>query len=158
MLGRLYYIINNDINTFIGNQYNRLIENSTNNDYIEYLDFYNNIKDEHLKHLFSYFQSNLNRLFEFMNQKQNRGGHYNAEESRELIDLIGSLKKLLKIVQQYKINNEYLEVIKSCSEFLLRSGGSPIPENFPKIEILDYKAIFDSTTTITTNNESNSYP
>lgn len=148
---------NGDINTFIENQYNNLIETDIKKEYLGYLDFYRNVENENLKHLFSYFQSNLNGLFNFMNQKKKSNGHYNADVSRELIDIIDYVSKLTKIVKSYKIDDEYLKIIEACKKFLVSSGGSPIPSDFEEIEILDYKAIFDSTTTIQTNDQNKSY-
>ncbi len=146
---------NSEISVFIQNQVNKLIDDNEDNDYIQYLPFYENIEDKNLKYLFSYFQYHLNHLFNFMNQKQN--GHYNAEQSRQLISLIKDIRKVISIVKKFKIDDQYLKIIDECSTFLLHSGGSPIPDNFEQIEIIDFKPIFYSTTTINTNNESIHY-
>ncbi|GAA3404197.1 hypothetical protein GCM10020370_22660 [Paenibacillus hodogayensis] len=52
--------------------------------------FYDDIADERLKELFAIFHMQFNNLFAYMNQKRyaNGGGHYNADASRDLIDLI----------------------------------------------------------------------
>lgn len=52
--------------------------------------FYDDIADKRLKELFAIFHMQFNNLFAFMNQKRyaSRGGHYNADASRDLIDLI----------------------------------------------------------------------
>lgn len=146
-----------DINIFIDKKYTELIDTNENNDYIQYLPFYENIEKKELQYLFSYFQYRLNYLLKFMNDKFSSNRHYNAGESRELIETIDDVKKIIKIVKEYKINDNYLKTIERCNIFLSSSGGSAIPEDFNKLEIIDYEAIFKSTTTIKTNISDNHY-
>ncbi|WP_081987030.1 protein kinase domain-containing protein [Planococcus sp. CAU13] len=85
-----------------------------------------------------------------MNHKNSpgRGGHYNANESRELIDLLKETRIILVTLERepfedtYQIDHAYQEIIDKCSTFLSSSGGSTIPEEFPIIETIDYRPIF----------------
>lgn len=43
----------------------------------------------------------------------------------------------LTVISEYNYN-----ILIECKEFLLSSGGSPIPEDFSKIDILEYEPIF----------------
>lgn len=91
-----------------------------------------------------------------MNDKNNpgRGGHYNADPSRELIDLLKETRIILATLERdpfedtYQIDQAYQEIIDKCSAFLSSSGGSTIPEEFPIIETIDYRPIFLSASSI----------
>ena len=77
--------IKNKLKEYKSNNYS--IDNTKNYDY-----FYQGIEPIQLAEIFGYFHSKLNYLFNFLIDKKNRGGHYNAEESRQLFDLIGDIK------------------------------------------------------------------
>jgi hypothetical protein len=72
------------------------------------------------------FNSELNRLFHFMNCKTNR--HFNAEPSRDLIKIIEKINqvKLLfrKIGKELVIEDYYKNQINYVETFLVDSGGS----------------------------------
>lgn len=96
--------------------------------------------------LLSRLHCHLDELLEFMNSKSNRGGHYNADESRELIQLI-------KIIEDLKLNLKntdyaisidhiYEKYLAYCKIFLTNSGGSPIPDDFKEFELKKYEPIF----------------
>ena len=52
-----------------------------------YVEIYES-EDPRLRDAFAYMHSQLDSLLGFMNEKRLRGGHYNADPSRDLIDLI----------------------------------------------------------------------
>ncbi|WP_330502009.1 protein kinase [Peribacillus frigoritolerans] len=108
--------------------------------------YYIHFAHSHLIDIFSILHSNLNDLFEFLNFKNGaNGGHYNAEDSRQLLDIIEQIRILqAKLTNQYpfKVDEYYMEIINRCKKFLSLRGGSPIPEGFPKIDIIEEKAIF----------------
>ncbi|MDD0856632.1 hypothetical protein NHF46_00220 [Arthrobacter alpinus] len=103
-------------------------------------------ENPHLRSAFGYFHDRLNDLLKFMNQKKLRGGHYNAEQSRELIDItreIGLLRTTLsRIGVVVSLAAEYEETLERCRVFLNNSGGSAIPEDFVEFAIEDYEPIF----------------
>lgn len=49
---------------------------------------YSNIENKSLKQLFAIMHQRFNALFEFMKSKKKGNGHFNASESRELLNLI----------------------------------------------------------------------
>jgi len=120
-------------------------------DYIEdinkFLPFYSDIPSDDLTYLFSYLHYKFNSLFEFINDKMNVNNHYNADASRELISTIDLKQKLDKALKNsqyaFKIDNEYLKIIHICETFLEGSGGSAIPEDLKKIDIIEVKPIFN---------------
>ena len=111
-----------------------------------YLDIYDNY-DKIFQKIFSYFHEKINELFEFMNIKSDVNNHYNADSSRELINIISELREIKKGLQNtnydFEINNFYIEQIKFVQDFLKNSGGSPIPENYKKFNIVKYEPIFN---------------
>ncbi|MCM3677112.1 protein kinase [Peribacillus simplex] len=108
--------------------------------------YYIHFAHSHLIDIFSILHSNLNDLFEFLNYKNGaNGGHYNAEESRQLLDIIEQIRILqAKLTNKYsfKVDDYYIEIINRCKKFLSLRSGSTIPEGFPKIDIIEEKAIF----------------
>ncbi|MEU4806607.1 protein kinase [Actinosynnema sp. NPDC023587] len=103
-------------------------------------------EDKHLSPMFTSFHQRLNDLFDFMNTKTRVNGHYNADQSRALLNLIEELDEvrgvLRRIGMEFKLAPDYENAIKSCREFLRVSGGSPIPEGFELIPIERYGQIF----------------
>lgn len=103
-------------------------------------------EDFRLRPAFSYLHDRLNSLLGFMNEKRLRGGHYNADQSRELIDVtreIGQLRTTLRrIGVEVSLSAPYESVLERCRRFLTSSGGSAIPENFEEVTLEDYEPIF----------------
>ena len=103
-------------------------------------------EDPRLRPAFAYLHDRLNDLLSFMNEKRLRGGHYNADQSRELIDVIrevGQLKaSLRKAGVDLEVSAPYGDVLERCRSFLVSSGGSPIPPEFEEVLLEDYEAIF----------------
>ncbi len=97
------------------------------------------------------FHTQLNSLFDFMNTKAKVNGHYNANESRELLDLIERIKStqagLKQIGITLEIRDDYQRVLDEVTQFLGRSGGSPIPESFAGIAVVEYEPVFTSSET-----------
>lgn len=126
---------------------------------ILYKGYYNDFGNEHLVEIFSMLHSNLNDLFSFMNSKNGfRGGHYNADESRQLLDIIDQIRVFqAKLLDEYsfEIDQYYTEVINSCRSFLSHSGGSTIPEGFSHIDIIEDRPIFMKTNSIEIQNPKN---
>jgi len=112
-----------------------------------YRSFYGEIPNEKLREVFSITHNSLNELFSFMNNKNvpGEGGHYNAHESRMLIDIIEFIRVFqasLKDEFNFEINEEYKAIIDSCKSFLSSSGGSLIPKDFGMINLIEDKPIF----------------
>ena len=133
------------IEIFIKNKCNE-ISSDHKEDIHKLLPFYSDIVDDDMAYLFSYLHYRLNDLFQFINNKITVNHHYNADESRELITIIALYQKLEKALKDskyaFKIDDEYFKTINICDTFLEGSGGSPIPEDFKKIDIIEVKPIF----------------
>jgi len=136
---------NNYIDIFISNKCNDIPKNDIEN-INKFLPFYSDIPSDDLAYLFSYLHSSFNSLFQFINHKITVNYHYNADESRDLIAVIDIYEKLNNALKtskySFQIDREYLKLINKCSEFLLGSGGSAIPDDFQKVNIVEVKPIF----------------
>jgi hypothetical protein len=110
-----------------------------------YLALYSEYPNEY-KNLFAYFHENLNRLFNFMNDKSKSNHHYNAAQSRELLDLIESINSLSSSLKSegviININDEYAKTLAKCDDFLASTQGSTIPDDFKRINIIKYEPVF----------------
>jgi predicted nucleotide-binding protein len=133
------------IEIFIKNKANEIPDKYTkriNN----FLPFYTTIQNDDLAYLFAYLHFSYNSLFEFLNNKISVNRHYNADASRELIFVIDLYNKLHKSLNKTKyefiLDKKYLEILNICETFLSSSGGSSIPEDFLKIDIIEIRPIF----------------
>lgn len=108
-------------------------------------DFYKNFPIV-LQKLFSLFHYHLNDLLKYMNQRISNG-RYTAHESRELIFFIDQLKTIQANLKNtdlaFDIDNEYNDILNECESFLSNSGGSDIPHNFSRINIIESRPIFN---------------
>lgn len=109
-----------------------------------YARYYQDQREE-LRPAFAYFHDQLNSLLGYMNHKRERGGHYNAEQSRELLEVmraLGQLRTNLKRVDvEVSLRKPYEDALERCRAFLSPSGGSPIPPDFEEIPLEDYEPI-----------------
>lgn len=120
-------------------------------------------EDARLRAAFAYFHDRLNDLLRFMNEKSMRGGHYNADQSRELIHVsreIGQLKTTLRrIGVEMSLSAPYERALERSRTFLVGSGGSPIPADFEEIPIEEYEPIFSvPTSTVRIEKSGKEYP
>lgn len=101
---------------------------------------------EALQRMCAGFHQRLNALFTFMNYKAGSNRHYNADESRELLALIDEIDEateaLGRVGIEFEIADPYASVIDRCRGFLRETNGSAIPEDFPRIKLAKYEAIF----------------
>ncbi len=99
----------------------------------------------------AHFHERLNGLFLFMNKKATINSHYNANESRELLDLVDEINtvqsKLKRIGIIVEIRDDYRGILNYVSGFLARSGGSTIPNDFRAITVAEYEPVFTSSET-----------
>ncbi|WP_294916785.1 nucleotide-binding protein [Sulfuricurvum sp. PD_MW2] len=150
------------IEIFLKNKCDEIPSSQTENTN-KFLPFYATIPNDDLAYLFSYLHTSFNGLFQFLNDKITVNHHYNADASRELISVIDFYKTLDQALKEtpyeFELDNSYLEVIHQCEGFLSGSGGSAIPADFEKINIIEIKPIFkvlylpDMTKTTFSNNQ-----
>lgn len=111
-------------------------------------ELYKEIENEKLRLILSTMHSRLNVLFRFMYAKSqpNSNYHFNAEQSRELIEWIDLFRKMefeLKDTElDISINDNYKLMMNQCRTFLMEAGGSKIPVDLLYIEIIEYDCIF----------------
>lgn len=145
-----------EFNSYLDVQLNKLTSRFETDGVAIYKGLYKNIKNQRLKEIFSIYHFNLNELFSFMNEKNSPGfgGHYNADPSRDLIELIKELRFFRATLREdfneysFNLDDSYQQVIEKCLTFLSKSGGSPIPEDFPIIKIIEHKPIFTLLNTV----------
>lgn len=110
----------------------------------EYL--YEDIQYKKLGEVFTKLHASFDELFKFMNHKNRGNKHFNAQDSRELLNLISFYERmkvqLLKNGIDFKCNENYESIISECKKFLRTSNGSEIPIDFPDIIIQDDEPIF----------------
>lgn len=135
-----------EIDNFLRIKHNQFLSKYNSEKADLYKEYYTRFDNAYLIDMFAILHSNLNDLFSFLNSKNGvYGGHYNAAESRELLDIIEQIRVLranLKDEYRFEIDQYYMEFINSCRSFLKHSGGSTIPEEFPNINIIEERPIF----------------
>ncbi|MEZ5111070.1 MAG: hypothetical protein R2732_06180 [Microbacteriaceae bacterium] len=113
----------------------------------EYLQLYES-ESAPLDGVFAVLHEKLNGHFKFMNYKMNQGRHFNAEDSRQLLEVmreISSIRKSLKrVAVQVTLRDDYQSVISKCNMFLVHSGGSTIPDDMDPIEIERFEPVLFS--------------
>lgn len=114
----------------------------------KYLGLYDG--EQRFGRVFAWLHEQYNNAFEFMNYKapQGVGGHFNADSSRELMEVNETYSALLRIASKAGIRietkPEYQRVIDSSRGWLGPSGGSPIPEGLTPIEVEYYDTVFET--------------
>ncbi len=114
----------------------------------KYLGLYDG--EQRFGRVFAWLHEQYNNAFEFMNYKapQGVGGHFNADPSRELMEVNETYSDLLRIASKAGIRietkPEYQRVIDSSRGWLGPSGGSPIPEGLTPIEVEYYDTVFET--------------
>lgn len=114
----------------------------------KYLGLYDG--EQRFGRVFAWLHEQYNNAFEFMNYKapQGVGGHFNADPSRELMEVNETYSALLSIASKAGIRietkPEYQRVIDSSRGWLGPSGGSPIPEGLTPIEVEYYDTVFET--------------
>ena len=100
--------------------------------------------------VFAWLHEQYNGAFEFMNAKAPQGvsGHFNADPSRDLMEVNETYSALLRIASKagirIKTKPEYQKVIDSSRGWLQPTLGSPIPEGLTPIEVEYYDTVFET--------------
>lgn len=125
----------------------------------DFYDLYDFVPNSNLRTLLAVYHTQLNKWFATMNSdlryefdddgnRINKGGYFHAQDSRDFLDVIDSLDQLRTKCNstEYSFqfcNEKYANTIKQCRRFVVKSGGSSIPEGFGPIEIVDLSPIFN---------------
>lgn len=126
------------IDNAIESAYRALAENLSKDNIL----LYSEVPDPKLQIVFSTLHTTINWTCERMNERLPTGNstaHFWAEESRQLLNAIGTVEQLHKSLQgsrfAFFIDVAYQEIFNKCTQFLQKSNGSEIPPHMPKIEI-----------------------
>lgn len=93
---------------------------------------------------FASIHERVDACLKFLNVKAPNGqeGHYNADDSRELLGLIeelNDLRRALRMVgQALVVRPEYEQTLKGAASWLQPSNGSPVPQGFTPVEVDPY--------------------
>lgn len=93
---------------------------------------------------FASIHERLDACLRFLNMKAPNGqeGHYNADDSRELLGLIQEVNELLRALrmvgQDLVVRPEYAETLRTAATWLQPSHGSPVPPGFTPVEVDPY--------------------
>ena len=141
-----------NVEGFLSLKLNQVSSRYNSEKVVLYRSFYDEVSNEKLKEIFSILHCHLNELLSYMNHKNSpgRSGHYNAAESRDLIEIIDQVRVLQATLQDelcFEIDDYYEKILNICRSFLSSSGGSTIPEDFPVINLIEHKPIFALTGT-----------
>ena len=102
--------------------------------------------DNEFSHMFAVLHKKLNQHFEEINGRAETTRHYWADNSRAMIALIKELNQdrydLKRAGIEVELDDRYQEAIERCEPWLTPSGGSPVPEDFKKIEIIRHEPVF----------------
>ncbi|MDF9449915.1 protein kinase [Bacillus toyonensis] len=145
---------------FLNNKLDDIIKINGEQALKRYIGFYSDIPSP-LKEIFSFFHSGFNNLFDYLNIRI-PAGHYTAQESRELLDYIRTIKKIQSNLSStevaFNLCTYYKRVIDECIQFLEESGGSPIPPNFNEVNIIEIRPIFEIQNSISVKRNTTAIP
>jgi len=129
---------------YLSNKLDELVERLGDENINRYIEFYEVFPDS-LQKLLSFFHYEFNRLLRYLNGRL-RNGHYTAHESRDLIYLINEIKTIQSNLKgselDFDLTHDYKQRLIECEDFLRDSGGSPIPNDFEKVNIIENEPIF----------------
>ncbi|WP_411151723.1 protein kinase family protein [Streptomyces sp. A30] len=95
---------------------------------------------------FASLHERLNGHFESINDRAETTGHYWAENSREMLALVREVNDFLQSLKhaglEVHLAESYTAAMKTCQSWLVRSGGSTVPDDFEQIEIIKYAPVF----------------
>lgn len=130
---------------------------------INYLDdiyeMYSFVSNDDLRKLLATFHTNLNKWITILNndirtiydeegQLKYCGGYFHAQDSRDYLDLIeriDTLRSKLKLSKyEFRLcKDTYDDFIRRTRRFVVKSGGSTIPEGFEPVETEDLSPVFE---------------
>ncbi|WEZ63383.1 protein kinase domain-containing protein [Bacillus subtilis] len=129
---------------YLRNKLEELIERFGDENINRYIDFYEAFPVS-LQRLLSLLHYEFNRLLKYLNGRL-QNGHYTAHESRDLIYLIDEFKTIQSNLKgselDFDLTQDYKQRLTECEDFLRESRGSPIPNDFEKVNITENEQIF----------------
>lgn len=130
----------------------------------DYYDIYAFVPNDDLRKILAAFHTNLNKWITTINGDIRTGhnddgnlvyigGYFHAQDSRDYLSLIEKIDALRHKLSSSEYafrfcENEYDDFIRRTRRFVVKAGGSTIPEGFTPIEIEDLNPIFELTSGI----------
>ncbi len=112
--------------------------------------------DENIKNIFAYYHERLNILFSSMNYRAKGNKYFLADDSRELIEIIQTLKEYKELLNNSKYSfsliSSYQEHLDYCATFLKQYRGSEIPDDYVDLKLIKYEPIFFTEQNMTVKN------
>lgn len=103
-------------------------------------------EDPRFDHMFAVLHDRINRHFHDINDRAKSTGHYWADNSRALLDLIEEVRRDLHELAlagvKVSLTKTYETALEDAETWLSRSGGSSVPPDYRPIDILRYDPIF----------------
>ena len=114
-------------------KFKRELESAREVDFL-YKDLYETFGDDDFIVFLSSYHSKIIREFEYINTRID-SRYIHAENSRKIIELIGSIRKFLGNIGSIKISirSEYADILEELKSFMKSSGGTVIPDEFKEI-------------------------
>jgi len=105
--------------------------------------------DPEFGHMFSVLHQRLNDHFNEINGRAETTRHYWADNSRALLDFMRELDEDLYELKRAGVDatlaEHYREALERCKPWLSRSGGSTVPADFTRIEVIKYEPVLSRT-------------
>ena len=133
-------------------------------------DLYDFVPNEDLRTLMAIYHTQLNHWFVILNSDLRTGyddvgnvvylgGYFHAQDSRDFLNLLEAVDQLRtkcnSTAYAFRLaENSYDDAIRRCRRFIVKSGGSTIPEGFTPIEIIDLSPVFRLSTSIAISQDS----
>lgn len=118
----------------------------TSKDEVLYEGLYKDIPNPMLAEVLIKMHASIDDLFKFLNQKSRSNGHFNADPSRSLLELIKFYERMKAQLIKHGIDvvcdENYKMKFDECKKFLEVSRGSTIPSDFEEIFIKEDEPIF----------------
>lgn len=106
---------------------------------------YQEVVNPKLRFCFAAFQKKFNELLLFYNSKAQSNMHFNADQSRELMELLEKFNDLKFGFEDtdnaFKLVEAYDDVLRLIEPTLSPSGGSRIPDKYDLLRISNYEPI-----------------
>ncbi|MGP4118019.1 protein kinase domain-containing protein [Levilactobacillus zymae] len=109
-------------------------------------ELYSKETDDRLRYIFSGLHHEMDALFSFMNDRAQGNKYFNAQPSRDVLQIINICKECEKFLKgteyEFCLNTDYVRHLKQCEIFLESTEGSTIPDDYQPIIINQYDVIF----------------
>lgn len=111
-----------------------------------YEKIYEECPGDKVKKGFAIWHKKTNALFEFMNRRSGKSRYFNADPSRELLEIIEDVDSLEEYYGKLECNliidKKYKKHFSYVKTFLQETNGSTIPLNYERIKIEDLDPVF----------------